>query len=1693
MSTGLARRQSQSSKNSGASIHPAPAPTLTPENADQGLQACATTGEYVLVGQGSQILCLRHGTLAIERRFDKHMEDVAWIAVDNVSDRGNGRLTVSYDVGNTAIIWDLQSGHEVARFAAYEPIKVAAWMKNGNVVFGNSTGNIIHFDPATSEHLSVRTIFDPITAIAPAADSTTFAVGYMNGSIMIISVSPSFTIHHTLSTQRRPSPVTTIAWHGGGGRQKTDMLATQTADGDLRVWNIPKPDGKNHQCMAIRIISLDEGIVSGPNWFGWSRNGRVVQYSDRRTRLHDMRTKRVMITPLNVPDGLVGICNFGPTSTLFTVHKNWMVQQWDLNPDGDAFLVKSVQHIPANPPPSPPGSLGDSRAASRQAVMPSLSGSEASDNGKQTMSPLQRMTNEVDDMEEERERRDRLAPLSPGSSRSSTSSKSSNSRRLPKYLYDKPSSRASTVSRESGTEFSMGQSLPRPRDSTSVRSSTSYRSSLLRREVMRSPEDGTPSEILDLFPITRSRLQDVSFRAPNYGEGTRTPDLLRREMLHVVFGWNDDIKPLIRDEKLRHAPGSSRAVLLAKWLGELSTDSMVSMMGTEAMTSSDWMLLALGSIGKDSQKKVGEAFVQRLLEKGDVHPAVAILLGLGEHDDAIETYVSQKCYMEALLLTCLTMPANWERQCFLLRKWGEVAVKTGSPELAVRIFSCTSEETTGPWFSPRAQDAIYAAQKEQVLGPASLSPPGSPPSAGPSARFMAKNASLKLITSFGDRGVPLLPKADDVTPMNSIGAGITPIAQSALSPGGQGTWLREARKASDPASARSARTATPGGFSRRRVASRDQRFRTPQETPQTASRDFAVSTVMEGDTPATVMRHSHRRVSSVGGTNLPETLSPAKYTPAERKVSDPGHLPSPAIGVFHRLREENHTRNGSRDRMPNGLEVKVYETAYGHDTTSPALSTHATSRSNLSMASGLTGRSGATSPPLTAGSSSSVKGRAIEPYYSSLEQARVTAKAVRERSKPRTESRTRQRKERSQSRGRHDVKYIRPAKRSPSSPVPMSPDEVLAATQAAAAASREQVRPQSPNDAGRTRSRSNMRHMRREQSRMRSPDKVTRDRGRSHQRGEGSVGRSPSSPLPVSPRMTDKKDDETNSDGRRVRLRSASRKPQTGRAASLARVTANSDQINKAMREDSGLGLVPANQPSKSAALSRKELAAKELEERRLSLVRRPSAPAVPMPSEITKRPNMAPRYHTELGESPTSFLPPYSGNPSRSQSVDPDSMSRPSLRTSGIAAPSTPIGLPATPKALMHPRYMAESRETIPEVPPIPALHDSPQEDQLGPLLPSTTYSQPAPEPRCASAPLERNDIHPAHRQQYKAAQPPVFRRDSLRGHSRSQTADLPILPSPHQRSPPIVTASIDETLHDTIITVAPTEDPPLLPELQHLATPPPPPPIPAPPSSQGTIDISLDPATSPSRTHSPLAPRASTASPTQSHRRGRGSISDSKSFGNRIRTVTERMRSTSRSNNKSPPISGPISQSPYETVLPSFPGHAPPGPTGSLGRAHGRRESASSLRVGARSPYDTSASGSGTFTNGTAEIPFEYAGAQTGWIGRQGTAPGLGISRPGTAPQEGRSGSAMGATMSSGFGEGEEISRKGSASGYVRLPKEIRANMPPETLQQGVYVPPGGFREREGSGDGVVLPSGGRSRKASVSEGRGMEGGMI
>lgn len=109
-----------------------------PAEITRDFEPCAATASMFLYAQGNSVVCAHHDTLTIERRFSRHTEEIQLLAVDNVSERGTGRLVVSYDVGQTAIVWDCLTGDELARFASYENLTVAAWMRNGNVAFGRN-------------------------------------------------------------------------------------------------------------------------------------------------------------------------------------------------------------------------------------------------------------------------------------------------------------------------------------------------------------------------------------------------------------------------------------------------------------------------------------------------------------------------------------------------------------------------------------------------------------------------------------------------------------------------------------------------------------------------------------------------------------------------------------------------------------------------------------------------------------------------------------------------------------------------------------------------------------------------------------------------------------------------------------------------------------------------------------------------------------------------------------------------------------------------------------------------------------------------------------------------------------------------------------------------------------------------------------------------------------------------------------------------------------------------------------------------------------------------------------------------------------------------------------------------------------------------------------------------------------------
>lgn len=58
------------------------------------------------------------------------------------------------------------------------------------------------------------------------------------------------------------------------------MLAVQTNDGDLRVWSVSKAYNSADPAKVVRILKKSENALAGPNWMGWSKNGRIIQHSE---------------------------------------------------------------------------------------------------------------------------------------------------------------------------------------------------------------------------------------------------------------------------------------------------------------------------------------------------------------------------------------------------------------------------------------------------------------------------------------------------------------------------------------------------------------------------------------------------------------------------------------------------------------------------------------------------------------------------------------------------------------------------------------------------------------------------------------------------------------------------------------------------------------------------------------------------------------------------------------------------------------------------------------------------------------------------------------------------------------------------------------------------------------------------------------------------------------------------------------------------------------------------------------------------------------------------------------------------------------------------------------------------------------------------------------------------------------------
>lgn len=456
---------------------------------------------------------------------------------------------------------------------------------------------------------------------------------------------------------------------------------------------------------------------------------------------------------------------------------------------------------------------------------------------------------------------------------------------------------------------------------------------------------------------------------------------------------------------------------------------MSSMPGPHNMTSSDWMLLALSAVGGTKQQmQLGRAFVQRMLEMGDLHPAVAILIGIGDLSEAIQVYTSRNYFMEAALLTCLLFPNDWQRISFIVRKWGEHAMSESEPELAVKCFSCTSMQPSGAWLLEKSQGKVSTEHGQQpTLSPSSVS------SQSPRNRLTTKSAALKLITTFDSSGVTqLVSTTDGPTPVPA--ASETPIADTALSPGAD--WSSMAKCARrDPSSSRSAKTMTPGAYNTRlssvgegRSSSSNRRIADAagerQVRPQGAGFGLAARRERSSSTRTKARSSSanHRQYEEVSSTRYPVDAQ-------HRHCSVDGE--SQAVAAYESsesVKQYSDSRTASRGRRVG--EPRSQSDVL--DSSNSGLSTHERSfsgqhRDDTESEPG----SVALSPPAklsdqspTASSIKNSTTRSIDQYINSLAEVTYNARQRRPDSRPRKGSRDARARSQSDRRGTPETRGL---------------------------------------------------------------------------------------------------------------------------------------------------------------------------------------------------------------------------------------------------------------------------------------------------------------------------------------------------------------------------------------------------------------------------------------------------------------------------------------------------------------------------------------------------------------------------------------------------------------------------------------------------------------------------------------------
>jgi hypothetical protein len=286
---------------------------------------------------------------------------------------------------------------------------------------------------------------------------------------------------------------------------------------------------------------------------------------------------------------------------------------------------------------------------------------------------------------------------------------------------------------------------------------------------------------MSLFPAARARMRKLSTSLVDVAEPTSSSDFMLSEMLRKVFGWEEDVRSLIRTEWHMYRQHSIERAILQCWLGENLVNHSDRNDSNRTSLDVEWIVHALRASPGNNDHTMRMGFAWRLEKEGDLHAAAALYIGMDQVERVVGMYTSGGHWIDAVLLTALRWPDDWQRIANLLRRWTSAMLAECDElqSLAVRCIASSEVKPKQHWaplsakyaaFLPkrdrRSQDEVELQSIDGRLAfvddarTASLS---SRTSSSPGQAAILSKPQLKVVTDFGVSESFAIPQDDIFT------------------------------------------------------------------------------------------------------------------------------------------------------------------------------------------------------------------------------------------------------------------------------------------------------------------------------------------------------------------------------------------------------------------------------------------------------------------------------------------------------------------------------------------------------------------------------------------------------------------------------------------------------------------------------------------------------------------------------------------------------------------------------------------------------------------------------------------------------------------------------------------------------------------------------------------------------------------